>query len=137
MVWIFQNESLQHNSKPAKGIVIICRSARINQIILNQLLSLKLSGKQADKINASCTQIAGTSGEDLIEDCYLPMWPNPLFWPHVNYQDNDMANFHHQATCKLLDTLECGSFQIFGHIDGIVWDFECGPFLFLAKLIRQ
>ncbi|CAJ0919591.1 20702_t:CDS:2, partial [Entrophospora sp. SA101] len=38
---------------------------------------LKLSGKQADKINAPCIQITGTNGEDLIE-----VWLIPNFWPH-------------------------------------------------------
>lgn len=45
-----------------------CRSARINQTILNKLLGFKLSDEEVDKINVPYVQIAGTNGEIMVED---------------------------------------------------------------------
>ncbi|CAI2169303.1 7464_t:CDS:2, partial [Funneliformis geosporum] len=57
-----------------------CRSARINQSILNGLLEYKLSDEQVKNIRVPFIQFAGTSGqmliEDLVEDFYL-VFPGP------------------------------------------------------------
>ncbi|CAG8566125.1 830_t:CDS:2, partial [Acaulospora morrowiae] len=45
-----------------------CRSARINQSILNGLLSRNLADKQADTIKVPFIQIAGVFGQLLVED---------------------------------------------------------------------
>ncbi|GES84158.1 hypothetical protein GLOIN_2v1495217 [Rhizophagus clarus] len=70
------------NATPQKAISDRCRSARINQSILNSLLSRNLTDVQAKKINVAFLQIAGTSGqmlfEDLIEGFYV-VFPGPKF----------------------------------------------------------
>ncbi|CAG8651037.1 16746_t:CDS:10, partial [Funneliformis caledonium] len=51
-----------------KAIRDRCRSARINQSILNGLLNRNLNDEQAKKINVPFLQVAGTSGQMLVED---------------------------------------------------------------------
>ncbi|CAI2196091.1 16943_t:CDS:2, partial [Funneliformis geosporum] len=64
----------------SKAIGDRCRSARINQSILNGLLEYKLSDEQVKNIRVPFLQFAGTSGqmlvEDLVEDFYL-VFPGP------------------------------------------------------------
>jgi hypothetical protein len=66
----------------SKAIGDRCRSARINQSILNGLLEYKLSDEQVKNIRVPFLQFAGTSGqmlvEDLVEDFYL-VFPGPKF----------------------------------------------------------
>ncbi|CAG8538180.1 3099_t:CDS:2 [Funneliformis caledonium] len=59
-----------------------CRSARINQSILNSLLEYNLDENQAKNIRVPFLQFAGTSGqlliEDLVEGFYI-VFPGPKF----------------------------------------------------------
>ncbi|CAI2197556.1 12407_t:CDS:2, partial [Funneliformis geosporum] len=59
-----------------------CRSARVNQSILNDLLNLNLIDEQAKNIKVPFVQVCDTSGqiliEDLIESFYV-VFPEPKF----------------------------------------------------------
>ncbi|CAG8696106.1 16776_t:CDS:10, partial [Racocetra persica] len=70
------------NATPQKAIGDRCRSARINQSILNGLLNHNLTNEQAKKINVPFLQIAGTNGQMLIEDSiegFYVVFPGPKF----------------------------------------------------------
>lgn len=59
-----------------------CRSARINQSILNGLLNRNLNDEQAEKINVPFLQVACTSGQMLVEDLvegFYVVFPGPTF----------------------------------------------------------
>ncbi|CAG8595613.1 15455_t:CDS:10, partial [Gigaspora rosea] len=59
-----------------------CRSARVNQSILNGLLNLNLTDEQAKNIKVSFVQVCGTSGQMLIEDLiegFYVVFPGPKF----------------------------------------------------------
>ncbi|CAG8654074.1 28102_t:CDS:2 [Dentiscutata erythropus] len=70
------------NATPQKTIGDRCRSARINQSILNGLLNRNLTNEQVKKINVPFLQIAGTNGQMLIEDSiegFYVVFPGPKF----------------------------------------------------------
>ncbi len=70
------------NATPQKAIGDRCRSARINQSILNGLLNRNLTNEQVKKINVPFLQIAGTNGQMLIEDLiegFYVVFPGPKF----------------------------------------------------------
>lgn len=65
-----------------KAIGDRCRSARINQSILNGLLVYKLSDEQVKNIWVPFLQFAGTSGQMLVEDLvgsFYLVFPGPKF----------------------------------------------------------
>jgi len=74
----------------SKAIGDRCRSARINQSILNGLLEYKLNDEQVKDIQTPFLQFAGTSGqmliEDLIEGFYI-VFPGPKFELPTKLQD--------------------------------------------------
>nr|CAG8437221.1 8748_t:CDS:2 [Entrophospora candida] len=70
------------NLTAQKAIGDRCRSARINQSILNGLLNRNLNDKQAKKINVLFLQVADTSGQMLVEDLvegFYVVFPGPTF----------------------------------------------------------
>jgi hypothetical protein len=70
------------NATESKAISDRCRSARINQSILNSLLNRNLTDEQVKQINVPFLQIAGTSGQMLIEDLvegFYVVFPGPTF----------------------------------------------------------
>ncbi|CAG8513839.1 10694_t:CDS:2 [Dentiscutata heterogama] len=75
--WEFASEVIPH-----KVVSDRCRSARVNQSILNGLLNLNLTDEQAKNIKVPFVQICGTSGQmlivDLVEDFYV-VFPGPKF----------------------------------------------------------
>ncbi|CAI2188112.1 6231_t:CDS:2, partial [Funneliformis geosporum] len=67
---------------PTKTIEDRCRSARINQSILNGLLSKDLTDTQVDMIKVPYLQIAGVFGQLLVEDLvngFYIVYPGPIF----------------------------------------------------------
>ncbi len=65
-----------------KAIGDRCRSARINQSILNSLLEYNLDDNQVKDIRVPFLQFAGTSGQLLIEDLmegFYVVFPGPKF----------------------------------------------------------
>ncbi|CAG8572675.1 4282_t:CDS:10 [Ambispora leptoticha] len=75
--WEFASNLTSH-----KAIGDRCRSARINQSILNGLLNRNLTNVEVKKINMPFLQIAGTSGQMLIEDLiegFYVVFPGPKF----------------------------------------------------------
>ncbi|RUS22879.1 hypothetical protein BC937DRAFT_95551 [Endogone sp. FLAS-F59071] len=73
----------------AKVISDRCRSARVNQSILNNLLRLNWMDDQIDSVNVPFLQIAGTSGEMLLEDLvegYYVVFPGGRFELPTNLQ---------------------------------------------------
>jgi len=77
------------NTTASKAISDRCRSARINQSILNGLLEYQLNDEQAKAIQVPFLQFSGTSGkmmvEDLVEGFYL-VFPGPKFEIPTNLQ---------------------------------------------------
>ncbi|RIB21190.1 hypothetical protein C2G38_1125405 [Gigaspora rosea] len=75
--WEFASEVIPH-----KVVSDRCRSARVNQSILNGLLNLNLTDEQAKNIKVPFVQICGTSGQmlivDLVEGFYV-VFPGPKF----------------------------------------------------------
>ncbi|CAG8752227.1 16728_t:CDS:2, partial [Rhizophagus irregularis] len=73
----------------SKAISDRCRSARINQSILNGLLEYQLNDEQAKAIQVPFLQFSGTSGqmlvENLVEGFYL-VFPGPKFELPTNLQ---------------------------------------------------
>ncbi|CAG8652138.1 16528_t:CDS:10 [Funneliformis mosseae] len=70
------------NGRKCDAIGDRCRSARINQSILNGLLNRNLTNEQVKKINVPFLQIAGTNGQMLIEDLiegFYVVFPGPKF----------------------------------------------------------
>ncbi|CAH1758472.1 6412_t:CDS:2, partial [Entrophospora sp. SA101] len=70
------------NLTAQKAIGDRCRSARINQSILNGLLNRSLNDEQAKKINVPFLQVASTSGQMLVEDLvegFYVVFPGPTF----------------------------------------------------------
>ncbi|CAI2187800.1 14977_t:CDS:2, partial [Funneliformis geosporum] len=70
------------NFTAQKAIGDRCRSARINQSILNGLLNRNLNDEQAKKINVPFLQVAGTSAQMLVEDLvegFYVVFPGPTF----------------------------------------------------------
>jgi hypothetical protein len=67
---------------PTKAIEDRCRSARINQSILNGLLSRDLTDTQVSLIKVPYLQIAGVFGQLLVEDLvngFYVVYPGPIF----------------------------------------------------------
>ncbi|CAG8455283.1 13466_t:CDS:10, partial [Dentiscutata heterogama] len=67
---------------PTKAIEDRCRSARINQSILNGLLSRDLTDAQTGIIKVPYLQIAGVFGQLLVEDLvngFYVVYPGPIF----------------------------------------------------------
>ncbi|CAG8774434.1 26705_t:CDS:2, partial [Dentiscutata erythropus] len=67
---------------PTKAIEDRCRSARINQSILNGLLSRDLTDAQTGIIKVPYLQIAGAFGQLLVEDLvngFYVVYPGPIF----------------------------------------------------------
>jgi len=75
--WEFASEVIPH-----KAVGDRCRSARVNQSILNGLLNLNLTDEQAKNIKVPFVQVCGTSGQMLIEDLvegFYVIFPGPKF----------------------------------------------------------
>jgi len=111
----------------SKAIGDRCRSARINQSILNGLLEYKLSDEQVKNIRVPFLQFAGISGQMLVEDFVVDVYlvfPGPKFElptklqnigklkTSINVINSVMVRFH--SICLLLS--ENCTTNLFKHI---------------------
>ncbi|CAG8604811.1 3415_t:CDS:2, partial [Acaulospora morrowiae] len=106
---------------PNKAVGDRCRSARINQSILNGLLSRKLADKQADMIKVPFIQVAGVFGQLLVEDMvngFYVVFPGSTFMlptklAHLGKLKSTLKIFNHvmetyEKINKMFDELDHG-----------------------------
>ncbi|RUO96958.1 hypothetical protein BC936DRAFT_141206 [Jimgerdemannia flammicorona] len=123
-----------------------CRSARINQSILNNLLGFNWTDDQIDGVDVPFLQIAGTSGEMLLEDLveeYYVVFPGSRFELPTNLQQIGRLKGSIKVLKYCLDMYKgrndaIGSLQICHHpFDEIFGVDEVGPANRKSKYIRK